>query len=150
MRRSALAGLLLLAACADPRRELERAVRAYDDELVKAYLTADPSRLDQVASQEEAGRIRVLIDLKTSARLVLESRLDAFEVTGATVRGAEGTVETRERWRYHDRHLRPGEPPGPELLSAMAMRYRLARVGGAWKVVSVATLSSEYLPVAAP
>jgi hypothetical protein len=145
MRRPALAWLALLAACPGPQRELERAVREYDEALVRAYATADPSRLPEVATAREATRVRVLIDVKTAARLVLESRLEALEVTRAAGSGESAQVETRERWRYRDRRLQPGEVPGPEIVSAMAMRYELAREGGRWKVASVSTLSSEIL-----
>ncbi len=151
MRRPALAALLLLAACPGPRRELGRAVREYDDELVRAYGTSDPSRLAGVAGRKEADRVRVLIDLKTAARLVLESKLESLEVTSATATGDQGVVETRERWRYHDRPLQPGAAPGPEVVAAMAMRYHLAREDGRWKVASVSTISNEILePKGAP
>ena len=151
MRRAALAALLLLAACPGPRRELGRAVREYDDELVRAYGTSDPSRLAGVAGRKEADRVRVLIDLKTASKLVLESKIESLEVTSATATGGQGVVETRERWRYHDRPLQPGAAPGPEVVAAMAMRYHLAREDGRWKVASVSTISNEILePKGAP
>jgi len=142
-RRIVLAALLALSACRGTERELARAVREYDDALVLAYATSDPSRVAKVAAQKEADRIRILIDVKTSARLVLESRLESLEVTSATSAGEAGTVETRERWRYHDRPLQPGAAAGPEISSVMRMRYALVREGGRWKVASVETLSNE-------
>ncbi len=150
MRRLAPAALLLLAACPGPARELSRAVREYDDELVRAYGTSDPSRLYGVADRKEADRVRVLIDLKTASKLVLESTLESLEVTSATATGGQGVVETRERWRYHDRPLQPGAAPGPEIVAAMAMRYQLARQDGRWKVVSVSTISNEILEPKGP
>ena len=66
-------------------------------------------------------------------------------MTRASTSGAAATVETRERWRYRDRHLEPGKPPGPEFVADMRMRYELTREGGRWKVQSVSTLSNEYL-----
>jgi hypothetical protein len=145
MRRLAIALLLASSACSGPERELGNAVRAYDDALVRAYSAADVAPLSGVATAKEAGRVQVLLDLKTSAKLVLESKVESFEVTRASASGDSGTVETRERWRYHDRHLEPGEPQGPDFVADMAMRYEMVREGSRWKVASVATISNEYL-----
>jgi hypothetical protein len=146
MRRIPWVTLLALAACPGPKSELGRTVREYDDALVRAFATSDPSRLASVAAAKEADRVRILVDLKTNARLVLESRLESFEVTRAEATGDTGTVETRERWRYHDRPLQLGAPPAPEITALMAMRYSLVREGGRWKVASVSTMSSAPLP----
>lgn len=145
MRRLSLAALVLLAACQGGSAEVARAVRAYDDALVRAYAGSDASPLANLATAKELGRVQVLIDLKTSGKLVLESKIESFEVTSASTSGDTATVETRERWRYHDRHTRPGEPNGPDFVADMKMRYGLVREGGRWKVESVATLSNEYL-----
>jgi hypothetical protein len=145
MRRVAIALLLVSVACSAPERELGKAVRAYDDALARTYSTADVAPLAGVATAKEAGRVQVLLDLKTNAKLVLESKIESFEVTRTSASGDTGTVETRERWRYHDRQLKPGEPQGPDFVADMAMRYELVREGGVWKVASVATLSNEYL-----
>lgn len=144
---SILATLAALAACAPPERQVAKAVRDYDDALVVAYRTRDVSRLARVAAAKEAQRVQVLIDLKSSGRLVLESTLEAFETTRVQIGPSAdaAVVETKERWRYFDRHLRPGEPPGPTFVSAMAMRYALVREDGRWKVREVTTLSNEYL-----
>jgi hypothetical protein len=75
---------------------------------------------------------------------VLESQLESFEVTRAKATRDTATVETRERWRYHDRRLQPGAPPGPEIASLMTMRYSLVRESGRWKVAQVATNASEH------
>jgi hypothetical protein len=146
VRRLLLATLVAVAACGGPDPEAARAVRRYDDALIAAYSRSDASGLDRVATLEEAGRIRVLIDIKSGAGLALESRLEAFEVLRAETSASGATVETRERWRYRDRRLEPGRPPGPELVSDMRMRYALVREAGRWKVGSVATLSNA--PVA--
>jgi hypothetical protein len=146
MRRLAALAALALAACPGPGKELERAVRAYDDALVKAYATSTPSLVEGLAGRKEAERIRVLIDLKTNAGLVLESTLESVEVTAAKADGPSGTVETVERWRYHDRPRLAGAPPGPEIARVMRMRYTLVRDGDRWKVESVSTLSSDPLP----
>jgi len=145
MRRLAAAALLLLGACQGASSDAAKAVRAYDDALVRAYAGGDASPIANLATVKEVGRVQVLIDLKTAGKLVLESRIESFEVTSASTSGDTATVETRERWRYHDRHTRPGEPDGPEFVADMKMRYALVREGGRWKVESVATLSNEYL-----
>ena len=145
MRRLAAAALLLIGACQGASTDLAKAVRAYDDALVRAYAGGNASTLANLATAKEAGRVQVLIDLKTSGKLVLESKIESFEVTSASTSGDVATVETRERWRYHDRHLEPGKPTGPEFVADMRMRYALVREGGRWKVESVSTLSNEYL-----
>ena len=145
MRRDVASALLLFAACSGSDRELGKAVREYDDALVRAYASADASRLSDVATAKEAARVQVLLDLKSNGKLVLESKIESFEVTRASSGGDSATAETRERWRYHDRQLKPGEPQGPDFVADMAMRYELVREGGRWKVASVSTLSNEYL-----
>jgi len=147
MRRLAPTACLLLiaVACQGGSAEAAKAVRAYDDALVRAYATGDASTLAHLATAKEMGRVQVLLDLKTAGKLVLESRIESFEVTSTATSGETATVETRERWRYHDRHTRPGEPDGPEFVADMKMRYELVREGGRWKVGSVSTLSNEYL-----
>jgi hypothetical protein len=145
MRRLAAAALLVLAACQGASSDAAKAVRAYDDALVRAYAGGDAAKLAGLATGKELGRVQVLVDLKTSAKLVLESQIESFEVTSASTSGDTATVETRERWRYHDRHTRPGEPDGPEFVADMRMRYALVREGGRWKVEAVSTLSNEYL-----
>jgi len=145
MRRLALASVLLLAACQGASAEAAKAVREYDDALIRAYARGDASPLANLATAKEMGRVQVLVDLKTAGKLVLESKIEAFEVTSTTTSGDTATVETRERWRYHDRHTKPGEPNGPDFVADMRMRYELVREGGRWKVGAVSTLSNEYL-----
>ena len=145
MRARAAASLLLFAACQGASAEASRAVREYDDLLVRAYSGGNASPLANLASAKELGRVQVLIDLKSAGKLVLESKIEAFEVTSTATSGDTATVETRERWRYRDRHTRPGETNGPDFVADMRMRYELAREGGRWKVQSVSTLSNEYL-----
>lgn len=145
MRRLVLPSLLLLAACQGGAAEAAKAVRAYDDALVRAYAGGDASPLANLATAKELGRVQVLVDLKTAGKLVLESKIESFEVTSTSTSGDTATVETRERWRYHDRHLEPGKTDGPDFVADMKMRYELVREGGRWKVGSVATLSNEYL-----
>lgn len=152
MRRLApLAAALLLSACG-AAREAGRAVRAYDEALVRAYKLNDPAGLSKVATAAEVRRLAALIDLKVAARLVLESTLEELEVVRAEAApgGRSAAVETRERWRYFDRRLAPGQPPGPVFVAAMRMHYELVREGGTLKVREVRTLSNEYLQGGAP
>jgi hypothetical protein len=144
MIRRGLLFLVALAACPGPEREVARAVRAYDDALVAAYRSGDASRMAGVAAAAEAKRVRVLLDLKAASQLVLESTLEDFEVTRVEIAPAASTAaaETRERWRYFDRHLQPGEEPGPTVVSDMTMRYDLVREDGRWKVRDVTTLTN--------
>ena len=150
MRRAALL-LALAAACARPDRDAAAAVRRYDDALVRAYRQADASELARVATADEARRVAVLVDLKSAAKLVLESELLAFRTDRVEVApdARAAVVETTERWRYFDRHLVPGEAPGPAFEREMSMQYDLAREGESWKVRSVKTISNHPIPPAA-
>ncbi len=143
-------GPLLAAAlatgCHSDRSTASAAIRAYDEELVRAFRTSDHGGLAAVAAPKEAERIRVLVDMKRAARVVLESELQGLEVTAATQAGPDAmTAEARERWRYHDRPLDPGRPPGTVYVSDMTLRYHLRLDGGAWKVAEVDTLANHYL-----
>lgn len=151
-RAAVLALALGAAACGADRREAERAVRAYDDALVVAYRTRDASRLDEVATAREAGKVRTLVELKTQARLVLESELQALDV-GEVRREAPGALaaRTRERWRYWDRPLDPGRPRGDVLVAEMELEYRIVRAPGErWKVDAVRALSTRQVEPEAP
>ena len=148
MAAAAAALALVSTGCADERRRFtaERAVRAYDEALAEAYRMSDVSRLSPVAGEREVERVQVLIDLKRSSALVLESRIESLTVTDVRAVGPDGlVVRTRERWRYHDRPTRPGRPPGPVFVAEMEMEWDLARVRGAWRVEKGRTLSSTYL-----
>lgn len=149
MRRAAAALVLLpLAGCQEQRQRwaAEQAVRAYCEAVSEAYRLSDASRLLGVAGRKEAGRVQVLIDLKLAAKLVLESRLESFEVLESRPTGPEGVVvRTRERWRYHDRSTEPGRPVGPEFVAVMEMEWELLREEGSWKVQKGRTLRNEYL-----
>jgi hypothetical protein len=152
LRRATAAAAAVLAlvstGCEEQRRRwaAERAVRAYDEALAEAYRMSDASRLSQVAGEGEVGRVQVLIDLKLSSALVLESRIESLTVTDVRAAGPDGlVVRTRERWRYHDRPTRPGRPPGPVFVAEMEMEWDLARVRGTWRVEKGRTLSSTYL-----
>jgi hypothetical protein len=126
--------------------EAARAVRDYDAALVRAFGASDARPMRGVALEKEANRVSILVDLKRSNGIVLESTLERLEITGTSRAGADGrAVETVERWRYFDRPLAPGRPPGTVFVAEMRMRYQLAREEGRWKVESVRTLSSEYL-----
>jgi hypothetical protein len=149
VRVRALLGILAALGCASCKRdrgEAERAVRAYDEALVRAYRTNDRTGMRETATEKEANRVLVLIDLKIADRLVLESTLERLDVASAERVGADGyTVRTAERWRYHDRPLDPGRDAGPELVAEMKMEYEVAREAGRWRVAKVRTLANEVL-----
>jgi hypothetical protein len=145
---AAAALALVSTGCAEQRRRwtAERVVRAYDEAVAEAYRVSDASRLREVAGEKEVGRVQVLIDLKRSSALVLESRVESLAVTDVRAVGPAGlVVKTRERWRYHDRPTRPGQPPGPVFVVEMEMEWELVRVRGTWRVEKGRTLSSTYL-----
>jgi hypothetical protein len=141
-----LLALLGVLACSTSKdREGGVAVRRYDDVIVAAYRGNDPTHLREVATAREAKKIFVLIDLKKASEVVLESTLVSLSVKGADrISDDRMTVRTEERWRYHDRPLQPGAPPGPELLADMHAQYDLFREDGVWKVNGVAIPWNQY------
>jgi hypothetical protein len=135
-----------LLSCGDGLGAATRAVRAYDDALVEAYRMNDASRMPNVATAKETNRAIVLLDLKRSNGIALESTLERIDVGRPERAGPDAAVvDTAERWRYFDRPLSPGRAPGQVFVAEMKMRYALVREDGAWKVDQVRTLSSEYL-----
>lgn len=138
--------LVACGACVGDARRAESTVREYNEAIILAYRTGDLSRLNQVAGGEEVRKVRSLLEIKRAAGLVLESNLFSCELLSAEVSGPEGlTVETKERWRYFDRALTPGQSPGPRFLAAMHMRYELERAGDGWRVRMVRTISNQIL-----
>jgi hypothetical protein len=139
--------LALAAGCGADRREAEGAVRAYNEAAIHAYRTRDFAPLQKVATEKEWGRVVVLVDLKSASKLVLESELQALEVTKVERPGPDGmVVETRERWRYYDRPLEPGRPAGQVFVADMVLRYEFERAKeGGWRMGQARTLSAKYL-----
>ena len=146
-RLAALALALAAGACSRDKAEAERAVRAYDEAVIQAYRTRDLSKLKEVATEKEWGKVLTLVDLKTGSRLVLESELQSLEVAGVTRPGpGQLVVRTRERWRYYDRPLDPGKPQGQVFVADMTLEYQFVRErGGPWKMDAARTLSNDYL-----
>lgn len=146
-RWSAALALLAASACSTDRREAERAVRAYDEAVIQAYRARDLSKLREVATEREWGKVQTLVDLKAAGRLVLESELESLAVT--EVQGGSPdrmAARTRERWRYWDRPLDPGKPQGTVFVADMTLEYHLVRErGGPWKVDAVRALSNELV-----
>ncbi len=143
---AAVAALLACGQAARDRREAERPSRGYDDAAILAYRTRDLEPLKRFATQGEWGRVVVLVDLKTAAKLVLEGELVSLAVERVERSGADGLVaEARERWRYRDRPLDPGAARPPTFVADMRMRYELVRSGGGWRVDRTRTLENTYI-----
>jgi len=135
------------AGCGDTlHAEGERAVRSYCEALVIAYRTSDASAVRSVTTEREWSKLFTLIDLKRAAGLVLESELESLSVT-AVEQASQGvlTVETTERWRYFDRPVELGRPPGTEFLVEMDLVYSFVDEDGAWKMDQATTRRHEYL-----
>lgn len=146
MRRCRLlAALALVAGCTADRREAEALVRGYNEAAIVAYRTRQFGALEQVATKKEAGRVVVLVDLKSAAGLVLESELQALEVTRVERSDAQLRAWTKERWRYWDRPLKPGGEVGTVFVAEMTLDYDFVREDGAWKLSSARTLTNDFL-----
>lgn len=146
--KCSLAVLLLfagLAGCSGPCADAEKLVRAYNEASINAYRTGDVTRLSLIADEKELRKIKVLLDIKRREGLVLESEMKSLEVTSCTQPAQDSmTVETRERWRYFDRPIKPGIPAGKVFMADMELTYMFRRMSGAWKVGQVKAVSTRY------
>ena len=120
-------------------------MRAYDDAAMAAYATDDFARLAEIAGEAEQRKVRALVDRKRRAGLRLEARLEKLHVTSVSRPAPDELLVTAtERWRYHERPMRPDLSPGPEYRASIALTYELHRVGGQWKVDEVRASSTVY------
>lgn len=128
------------------KSEALAAVRAYNEAVILAYRTSDPTPVKQLVGDKELRKLTALIDLKAASSLVLESTLEKLDVT-AVERPTAGvmTVRTAEQWRYFDRPLKPGIAPGQEFVTRMTLEYSFAAVDGGWKMDHARTLTHEYV-----
>lgn len=141
-----LAGLVA-SGCGDKlHTEGERAVRGYCEALMIAYRTSDASAVRSVTTEREWSKLFTLIDLKRAAGLVLESELESLSVT-AVEKSSPGflTVAATERWRYFDRPVELGRPPGTEFVVEMDLVYSFVDEDGVWKMDQATTRRHEYI-----
>jgi len=136
---------LSLTACGGEERAAVKAVRAYDEAVIRAYRGNDASAVQGLATAEELNRLAVLVDLKRASHLTLMSELQRFEARQVELGREAATVTTEERWRYFDRPDDPKQPNGETFLADMVLEYSLVKDGGAWKVRKARTFSGHYL-----
>ncbi len=137
--------LLQIISCSDSSESSAlKLINAYNRASIQAYRTSDFSALKDVAGDKELRIISVLVETRRNAGLVLESTLEELKVTSVKSSGQHGMiVETKERWRYHDRSLSPGKPPGKVIIADMTMRYECSKESGNWKVMKVTTIPTN-------
>ncbi len=149
MRRTyiVIAAVLSLAAFACTRSDDPlRIVRAYNNAVIVAHQTGDISKLGDVAGEQEARIVGVLVNTKRGAGLVLEATLERIEVLRSDKTGSNSMIiETNEQWRYYDRPLKPGSNPGQVIEAAMKLQYECERTGNVWKVMKVRVLENNFL-----
>lgn len=144
---SLLLSIILLSACADTTREdVVNVIRDYNNAAIEAYRTETAKPLLAYADEKEVNKVQVLVDLKTSNKLILESELLKLEVISST-RAADGrySVRTKERWKYFDRPLRVGTAPGTVFIADIYLEYILQPAGSSWKIQKVKAEKTEYL-----
>lgn len=144
---TAFLGGFIIAGCAsDPSTDGERAVRAYCDAVVVAYRTGNADVVLPVATEKEWRKIFTLIDIKRADGLVLESELESLAVERVEQPNPGlMTVVAKERWRYFDRPIELGRPPGTEFVVEMELLYTFVDEDGAWKMDQATTRRHEYL-----
>jgi len=141
-----LAGSVTAGCGSDLNAEGERAVRTYCEALVVAYRTSDANAVQPVATEKEWRKLFTLIDLKRAAGLVLESELESLAVTAVEQPGpGVMAVMATERWRYFDRPIELGTPPGTEFVVEMDLMYSFVDEDGVWKMDQATTHRHEYI-----
>lgn len=135
------------ASCGDTlRAEGEQAVRNYCEALVIAYRTSDPGAVRSATTEKEWTKLVTLIDTKRAAGLVLESELESLAVTDVEQPGPGVlTVAATERWRYFDRPVELGKPPGTEFVVEMDLVYSFVDEDGIWKMDEASTRRHDYI-----
>ena len=118
----------------------------YNNAAIEAYRTGTAKPLLAYASEKEVNKVQVLVDLKSSNKLVLESELQDLQVLSVNLESdGHHTVRTRERWKYFDRPLRVGTAPGPVFIADIYLEYMVGPEGNMWKVQKVKAEKTEYL-----
>ena len=141
-----LAGSVTAGCGNNLHTEGERAIRGYCEALVIAYRTSDADAIRPVATEREWRKIFTLIDLKQAAGLVLESEIESMIVTDVEQSGpGVMTVATTEHWRYFDRPVELGRPPGTEFAVEMDLVYSFVDEDGVWKMDEALTSRHEYI-----
>lgn len=136
--------LFSLASCADTCKDVVKTVKLYNKALSEAYRMRDVSPLKDFAGQRELKKIMVLIDLKNSNNVVLESEMYYFKTLSCEVQEDTAKVKTIERWRYYDRPLQPMPFKPKEINAEMQIEYILKK-DSRWKVLEVKGLSHKEL-----
>lgn len=141
-----LAGAFTSGCGDDLHTEGERAVQAYCDAVIIAYRTSDASAVQPVTTEREWRKIFTLIDVKRAGGWVLESELESLAVT-AVEQPSPGfmKVAATERWRYFDRPMELGVPPGAEFVAEMDLMYSFVNEDGVWKMDQATTHRHEYI-----
>lgn len=138
--------LIILGACAKSIDEAESVIRQYDAALIKAYASGDTASLKNIAGEKEVRKVDTLVEYKRIGGLALESELLGLTIDSKVKTADDAmTVTTTERWKYFDRSLKPGTPPGKTVEAEMKLKYFLKKEGGAWQVEKVEGISTKSL-----
>lgn len=135
IRPLALALLAALGGCGrGTETEAKAAVHEYLAKMILAYRAGDEQVVDPLVTERLGRKLTGLIGVKSDVDLVLDAKLLELEFVAVRREGEVVVVDTRERWHYRDLHARTGAQMGEDSTDEYAMRYRLVREGGRWKV----------------
>ncbi len=129
-----IAMMVAYSASTSERRQVQRAVTAYDVALAESLRANDETVLEAVALPREIGRVRnYLVLLEATA-----TRIDAelLELDVRTVESSDSTVTATvfERWREVERDTRTGLARSEEIERSQLIEYTLAPEDGVLKV----------------
>jgi hypothetical protein len=137
----------LTSACTeDLQLKFKKVIVEYNQAVITAYQSGTAKGLLDIAAEKESNKVQVLIDVKSSNGLVLESELQNIEILSVTaVTPTDYSVRTKERWKYFDRPLTVGASAGQVFIADMQLEYAIQKNNNKWKVLKVKAEKTEYL-----
>lgn len=155
MKKTLIVALLVVTYCVgcggDNEKEIlavQHAVLQYTQLLAQGYATMNMTRIQGVATEEQALKVYNHMSALGEAKIRMESRLVDVEFLDIQVaESGSAKVKTREEWNYT--HVNTGtEMPVQSSVKGLIymLSYELVRSNGKWLVSSVSTLEEHNTP----
>ncbi|MDO8848072.1 MAG: hypothetical protein Q7W51_06775 [Coriobacteriia bacterium] len=120
---------------------VEHAVRAYNEALIKGFVSFDMNALNLTATEEQAQRDYYLMAALGEGRVQMFSTLQSIEFGEVTFPGeGKASVTTTETWDYEHVSLDTSETVRTETGVVYHLQYDLVLQDGRWLVAGVTSL----------
>lgn len=115
--------------------EIKKVIRWYDEALTRVYSESSIKPLLGLASENEIGRINMILLKLNRERKVMESKLKRLDFTYVEVTATDIAVaETLEKWRFRYINKQTGLIVHPWQDKEYRMRYYIVKKDGRWIV----------------